>query len=69
LQEKQKESELEQNTPSRNRIGFKTTANAKVGTDHHRQLLSTKDWYFSELHRRILTQHYQKQELEIPADT
>lgn len=37
-----------------------------VGTDQNRQLLSTKDWYFSDLHHRLLIEYYAKNQIELP---
>lgn len=49
-------------------VGFKTTAEIAVGTDHYRKLLSTKDWYYSDLHRRLLTEFYCKQDQDVPEE-
>ena len=44
-------------------VGFKVMCDSNVGTDENRKLLSTKDWYYSDLHRRLLKEHYAPEEL------
>ena len=31
-----------------------------VGTDFNRKLISTTDWFYSDLHRRLLREYFQK---------
>jgi hypothetical protein len=39
-----------------------------VGTDQSRELLAAKDWFFSDIHRALLTGYYQKNKLQVPKD-
>jgi hypothetical protein len=34
--------------------------NENVGTDKNKSLLSSKDWYYSEIHRKLLEDFYIK---------
>lgn len=39
-----------------------------VGTDQNRQLLAAKDWYYSDLHRRLMAEFFEGMGEEIPAE-
>jgi len=39
-------------------VGWKVMCDSNVGTDENRKLLATKDWFYSDLHRRLLNEHY-----------
>ena len=42
------------------KLGFKTMVDKAVGTEVHRQLLSSNDWFYSALSRRLLKEYYKK---------
>lgn len=44
-------------------IGFKVMTDQSVGTDFNRKLISTTDWFYSDLHRRLLREYFQKQNI------
>ena len=48
------------------KIGIKETREAKIGTDPKQDMLSAKDWYFSDLHRHLLFGYYQKFRKQVP---
>lgn len=48
-----------------NKIGIKQTADMKVGTDQNKNLLSSRDWFYSDIHRRLLIQFYETQGLQL----
>ena len=41
-------------------IGFRQARDAQVGTSENKTLLSSRDWFFSDIHRRLLVDHYLK---------
>jgi len=36
-----------------------------VGTDYNRQLLTGKDWFFSDLNRKLMTEFFKKNKLKM----
>lgn len=49
-----------QETNTAQRIGFKEMTSIAVGTDYNRQMLTCKDWYYSDLNRSLIIDFYRK---------
>ena len=51
-------------------IGFKVggSKDKQVGTEQSGLLLSSRDWFYSDIHRRLLCEHYEATKQELPQE-
>ena len=50
-------------------IGLKKTADASTVTEtKNKKLISSRDWFYSDLHRRLLDEYHKQQRVPIPSD-
>jgi hypothetical protein len=52
-----KQETLEANSSAK-KIGFRDACDVNVGTDLHPKLLASRDWFYSDIHRRMLLDYY-----------